>query len=57
MVPYRILNLLQTNLKELVYLLMKRALMQWEGVRVRPLAFRIDAEESAEQQLGRNYHP
>ena len=57
MVPYRILNLLQTNLKKLVYLLMKPALMQWERARVRPHAFHIDAEDSAEQQLGRNYRP
>jgi hypothetical protein len=26
--------------------------MQWEGVRVGPHAFRIDAQESAEQQVG-----
>jgi hypothetical protein len=56
MVPSRILNLLQTNLKKLVYLLMKPDLMQWERGRATH-AFHIDAEESAEQQLGRNYHP
>jgi hypothetical protein len=31
--------------------------MQWEGVRVGPHAFRIDAQDSVEQQVGRNYHP
>jgi len=57
MVPYRILNLLQTKLKKMMYLLMKRASMQWERVRVGPMLSPLIQKSRQNNSLGRNYLP